>query len=41
MSKDLFYENPFTIQCTLGNKIMAIILTNILTIRYDFIDKEL
>ena len=41
MLKDLFCESPFTKEYTLGNKIMAIILTNTCVIRYNFIDKEL
>ena len=38
--KDLFCESPFTIQCTLGNKIMAITLTNTCATRYGFIDEK-
>ena len=40
MPKDLFYESIFTIQYTLGNKIMAIILANTGATRYNFIDEE-
>ena len=40
MPKDLFYESLFIIQCILGNKIMAIILANIYTTEYSFIDKK-
>ena len=38
MSKDLFYESSFTVQCILGNKINAIILVDTYAIRYGFID---
>ena len=40
MLKNLFYESPFTIQCTLGNKIIAIILADICATRYGFIDEK-
>lgn len=39
MSKDIFCESPFTIQYILENKIEAIILTDIYTIKYGFINK--
>ena len=41
MSKDLFYENLFTIQYTLGNKIMATTLANTCAAGYNFIDEKL
>lgn len=40
MPKDLFYESPFIIQYTIGNKIMATILADIYAIRYGFIDEK-
>ena len=40
MPKDLFYESPFIIQCTLGKRIMATILANTCATRYGFIDKK-
>ena len=40
MPKDLFCKNFFTIQCTLGNKIMATTLTNTYATGYSFINKE-
>lgn len=40
MQKNLFSKSPFTIQYILRNKIMAIILTDTCTTRYDFIDKK-
>ncbi len=40
MSKDLFCESSFTIQCTLGNKIKAITLANTCATGYSFIDEE-
>ena len=40
MLKDLFYENPFIIKCTLGNKIMATILADTCVTGYGFIDEE-
>lgn len=39
--KDCFYESPFIIQYILKNKIIAIVLANTHTIKYDFIDKNL
>lgn len=40
MSENLFYKSFFIIQYILGNKINAIILVNIYTIRYGFINKK-
>ena len=40
MPKNLFCESPFIIQCTLGNKIMAITLANICATGYGYIDEE-
>ena len=40
MSKDLFCESPFTIQCTLGNKIRATTLADTCATRYGFIDEK-
>ncbi len=40
MPKDLFCESPFTIQCTLGNKIKATPLADTCATGYVFIDKE-
>ena len=40
MPKDLFYKSPFTIQCTLGNKIRAITLADTCATGYGFINEE-
>ena len=40
MPKNLFCENPFTINCILGKKIMATTLANTCAIGYSFIDEE-
>ena len=40
MPKDLFCESPFTIQCTLGNKIRATTLADTCATGYDFIDEK-
>ena len=40
MPKDLFCENAFTIQYTLGNRIMATTLANICATGYGLIDKK-
>ncbi len=40
MPKDLFSESPFTIQCTLGNKIKATTLADTCATGYSFIDEE-
>lgn len=40
MPKNFFCKSFFTIQCMLGNKIMAITLANTYTTRYSFIDKK-
>ena len=40
MPKDLVCESLFTIQCTLRNKIMAIILANTYATGYGFINEE-
>ena len=40
MPKDLFCESPFTIQCTLGNKIKATTLADTCATGYGFIDEE-
>ena len=40
MPKNLFCENPLTIQCTLGNKIKVTILIDTCATRFGFIDKK-
>ena len=40
MPKDLFYESPFTVQCTRGNKIRAKTLADTCATGYSFIDEE-
>lgn len=40
MPKDLFWKSLFTIQYILADKIIVIVLANIYTTRYDFIDKK-
>lgn len=40
MSKDLFCESFFKIQCILKNKIMAIILADTCAIKYGFINEK-
>lgn len=40
MLKNLFCENPLTIQCILGNKIKKTILVNTYSTRFGFINKK-
>ncbi len=40
MPKDPFCESPFTIQCTIGNKIKATTLVDTCATGYGFIDEE-
>ena len=40
MPKDILYESFFIIQCTLRNKILAIILANTYATGYVFITEE-
>ena len=40
MPKDLFCESPFTIQCSLGNRIMAKTLANTYATGYGYIDEK-
>ena len=40
MLKDLFWESPFTIQCTRGNKIKATTLADTCATGYGLIDEE-
>ena len=40
MSEDLFCKSFLTIQCTLENKIKAIILVDTYTTEFGFIDKK-
>lgn len=40
ISKDLFYENSFRLQYTLGNKIMATLLAHTYTTIYSFINEK-